>query len=116
MSKKKPIKQTMKHKGWVGFLMVLQALPIPVTLFSVPFSLITAGNIEIMMEISLGYTVCFLATMILAGTYTVTYIVSLALTVKTKKLSILTFLPLIQLALTAICLFAGIRMEQAMYL
>ena len=118
MSKKRMMKQTMKHKGWVGLVMTLQALPIPVSFVSIPFSLITVTeqNVEKMMEISLGYTVFFLATMILAGLYAITWIASLLLTIKTKKLSILTFLPLIHLALTAICLFLGLRMEQSMYM
>lgn len=115
MKKKKPIKQTMKHKGWVGLLMTLQALPVPVTLFSVPFSMISMANINAMKETSTFYAAFFVLTMVLFGAYTLTYALSIFLTVKRKKLCIFTFLPLIHLFVAILCIAIGLRWEQTYY-
>ena len=88
------------------FLFIVFAIPIPVSLISIPFSLINIVTIFVsgeggmnwsktIADIGLLGAAIFLFVMILFGIYPLTYVTSLVLTVANKKLLLLSFLPLV---------------------
>ena len=82
-------------------LFVVQALPIPISLFSIFATLMSiAGLLEHGDPAPILLSIVALLTMILAGTYTITYITSFIVYHDTKKLSFVSFLPLIHLTVT----------------
>jgi len=84
-------------------LFVLFAVPIPLSLLTIPFSLINFVGIFIGESETKGWTVdviFFIIVMILAGTYSITYVLSLIITLKTKILSSLSFLPVAHIIIT----------------
>ena len=82
-------------------LFVIFAIPILFSLYSIPFSLISIGTLKVWNVVS----ILFLIAMILAGTYLVTYIISLIFTLKNKKLSFLSFLPMAHIILFLLSMF-----------
>ena len=82
-------------------LFVIQALPIPVSLISnIGTIMAIAGLLEHGDSAPILISIVAIATMILSGTYTITYITSFIVYHDTKKLSFVSFLPLIHLAVT----------------
>jgi len=89
--------QMEKHKVAIVVLFIIFALPIPVSLLSWIGTIISAANIGVMD--STVHTTIALSTMLLAGTYPVSYIVALVYTLKSGKISLLSFLPLLHIVL-----------------
>ena len=94
-------------------IFLLFAIPIPVSLVSIPFSLINIGSIFIpeheginslkgFNNIEIIEMILFIIVMILAGAYSITYIISLIITLKRKAISLLTFLPILHFTLFGI--------------
>ena len=84
-------------------VMILQALPIPLSLISIPGSLISLADFGMTAELYSTWTaVCAVATMALAGTYTISYIVAAIMTAVRKRLGWVSLLPALHLVMTAL--------------
>ncbi len=88
----------MKNKAWITILFIFQALPIPISQISILGSIISIANIG-MAESFLEMIIPIIA-MLLAGAYTIPYIIALRLTIKNKKIHIYSFVPIMHLAPT----------------
>lgn len=90
-------------------LLILFALPIPLTvkaligIFMSPF--------DILENYSFGFQFITLFTVLLACTYLVSYVISLVATLKNKKIKLISFLPLLHIALFCIFAFVSIQLE-----
>ena len=89
-------------------LFVVQALPIPVSILSLFGSFVTLAGIYMMNRLEAVLLVIFL---LLVHSYLITYIISLLQFRKTKKLSFLSFLPLIHLTVTIMLYYLWIFSE-----
>jgi len=93
----------MKNKLFVTVLFVVLALPIPISLITILGSIISIANIG-MAENNLSVVIPII-TMLLAATYTITYIISLLITIKNKKINMCSFFPIMHLVVTALFFF-----------
>lgn len=94
-----------EHKTSIVILFIFFALPTPLSLISWIGTLISVANIG--MTNWSEFSQCIqglvaLITMLLAGTYLVTYIISLGATLKNKKISLISFLPMLHIVLFSI--------------
>ena len=90
----------MKNKAMMWGAMLLQALPIPISLITILGSIISLANIGVMIEQSLFVTIVSTISMMLAGTYSLTYLFSAIKTFANKRLSFISFLPAIHIIVT----------------
>lgn len=90
----------MKNKVFVIILFVIFALPIPFSLITILGSLISLANI--FMADSILEAIILIVIMLLPGTYSISYIVSLNLTINKKKIGIYSFIPIVHLAVVAL--------------
>ena len=95
----------MKNKAILLGIMILQALPIPISLITIIGSTISFANIGVVIEQSVFLAVVSTISMLLAGTYTLTYIFSAIKTFSKKKVTLFSFLPIVHI-LVAIGFFA----------
>ena len=91
----------MKNKAMIWGVMILQALPIPISLITILGSIISLANIGVVIEQSLFVAVVAAISMMLAGTYSLTYLFSARKTIADKRLSFISFLPVIHMIVTA---------------
>lgn len=90
-----------KPLTWV--VMILQALPIPLSLITILGSLISLANIGMTAEqYGPWVTVCAVAAMLLAGTYAIPYVVAAVVTAVRRRLGWVSFLPVLHILLTAV--------------
>ena len=89
----------MKNKFLTIILYIIQAIPIPFSLISILGSIISLANIGMADSVA-NVVVAFLA-MLFAGTYTITFFVSLAFTIAKKKIGFYSFLPVMHIIVTA---------------
>lgn len=75
----------MKNRIILWGLMLLQMLPVPISLITILGSMISLANIRVVIEQSIFLAVVFIVAMILAGTYTVTYVFSAIHTFSKRK-------------------------------
>ena len=94
------------------FAMILQALPIPYSLMTVLDSVISIANISAVAGNSVVVAVLATVTMLLAGTYTVTYVYSARKTFSEKRISPISFLPLAHIVLAFVFLTLWIIAEE----
>lgn len=99
------------RKILVILLFILFALPIPLSLISWIGTIISVANMSminwsILSECLQG--IVAVIAMLLAGTYLVSYIISLCATWKNKKITIISFLPLFHIVLFSIFYFVGV--------
>ncbi len=92
----------MKNKVLMWVVMILQTLPIPISLITILGSIISLANIGVMVEQSLFVAVVAAIFMILAGTYSLTYLFSAIRTFANKRISFVSFLPIVHIAVTAV--------------
>ncbi|MBQ3507942.1 MAG: hypothetical protein IJA91_05265 [Clostridia bacterium] len=84
-------------------VMILQALPIPLSLMTIIGSLISLANLGMTAEQYSPWTaVCAVVTMILAGTYVIPYVVAAVMTAVRKRLGWVSFLPVLHIVMTAV--------------
>lgn len=103
-----------QNKLLIWGIMILQALPIPLSLISILGSLISLANMGMTAELYSPWTaVCAVATMILTGTYTIPYAVATVMTAARKRLGWVSFLPAFHLLLTAVFCVLWIMSEGA---
>ncbi len=102
----------MKNKVLYVIYYIIMALPIPISLVSWIGTLISVadmGMTKINGIIEFIYCVVALLTMLLAGTYAITYCYSL-LNIKKKK-AIITLLPILHIIITGVMLFIWYSFE-----
>ena len=92
----------MKNKVLMWGVMISQALPIPISLITILGSIISLANIGVIVEQSLFVAVVAVIFMILAGTYPLTYLFSAIWTFANKRISSVSFLPVVHIAVTAV--------------
>ena len=92
----------MKNKVIMWTVMILQALPIPISLITILGSIISLANIGVMIEQSLLVAIVAAISMILAGTYSLTYLFSAIKTFADKRISFVSLLPVVHIAVTAL--------------
>ena len=92
----------MRNKTMMWVVMILQALPIPISLITILGSIISLANIGVMVEQSLFVAVVATIFMILAGTYSLTYLFSAIKTFTNKRISFVSFLPIVHIAVTVV--------------
>ena len=89
-----------ESKALIVLLIVVFALPIPLSLLSWIGTLISIANIGMTYRIHGAlYTYLFIAAMLLAGTYLITYVIFLLITLKKKSISLISLLPLAHIIL-----------------
>ena len=94
---------------WV--VMILQALPIPISLITILGSVISLANISVITEQSLFVAVVAVIFMILAGTYSLTYLFSAVKTFSKKRISFISFLPIVHIIITVVFMVLWIANE-----
>ena len=102
----------MKNKALIWTVTVIQALPVPFSLITILGSIISLANIGMLSDQSflLAFTAVF--SMLLAGTYSITYIVSIINTFHKKKISIISFLPIVHIIVTLMFFAMWISLEK----
>lgn len=96
---------------------ILLAIPIPLSLISwlgtiMAVASIGMSNVTSVLDVML--TIVSFITMAIAGTYPVTYVLSLTITLKHKKSSILSFLPVFHILLFFVLFHLWIFLENEM--
>jgi hypothetical protein len=102
----------MKKKAILCGLMIVLALPVPISLITILGTIISLANISVVLEQSVLLATFATTSMILAGTYTLTYVFSAINTLKQKKISFISFLPILHIALTIVFFALWIITEQ----
>lgn len=92
----------MKNKVMMWVVMILLALPIPISLITILGSIISLANIGVMIEQSSFVAVVATIFMILASTYSLTYIFSAVKTFSKKRISLISFLPIVHIIVTVV--------------
>ena len=92
----------MRNKTIMWVVMILQALPIPISLITILGSIISLANIGVVVEQSLFVAVVAAIFMILAGTYSLTYLFSAIYTFSKKRISFISFLPIVHIVVTVV--------------
>ena len=101
----------MKNKAIMRGVMILQALPIPISLITILGSIISLANIGVIIEQSLFVAVVATISMILAGTYSLTYLFSAIKTFANKRISFVSLLPIIHIVVTVVFMILWIINE-----
>ena len=101
----------MKNKVMIWVVMILQALPIPISLITILGSIISLANISVMIEQSLFVAIVAAISMILAATYSLTYLFSAIKTFANKRISFVSFLPIIHIVVTVVFMILWIINE-----
>ena len=102
----------MKNKALIWTVTVIQALPVPISLITILGSIISLANIGMLSDQSFLLAFSAVFSMLLAGTYSITYIASTINTFHRKKLSIISFLPIAHIIITLVFLVMWISLEK----
>ena len=105
----------MKKKIALWALTIVQAIPVPISLITILGSIISLANIGLVMEHSVLLALVSVEAMMLAGTYTLSYILSVVLTFSKGKISLVSFLPLFHLIATGIFFALWVLLEYLYY-
>ena len=92
----------MKNKALIWTFTVIQALPVPISLITILGSIISFSNVGILSAQSFWLAFAAKVSMFLAGTYSITYILSTICTLYKKKLSVISFLPIVHITITLV--------------
>ena len=92
----------MKNKALIWTVTVIQALPVPISLITILGSIISLANIRMLSDQSFLLAFAAVFAMLLAGTYSITYIASTINTFHKKKLSLISFLPIVHIIVTLV--------------
>lgn len=101
----------MKNKVLIWTITITQALPVPISLITILGSLISLANIGMLSEQSILLAIVAVSSMLLSGTYSITYIISTINTFRKKKLSIISFLPIVHIIITLVFFAIWIFLE-----
>lgn len=89
----------MKNKKLIWTIFIIQAIPIPISFISIIGSLVSFANISILVEKSMLLAAAATLAMFFAGTYSVTYIFALIKTINSKRITFISFLPVLHILL-----------------
>jgi hypothetical protein len=81
-------------------VVLLQSIPVPFSLLTLIGSVVSLANICQTAEQSLIVAVIAVLTMLFSGSYSVTYLFSAVKTLLSERITFLSFLPLVHLAVT----------------
>ena len=101
----------MKNKALIWTVTVIQALPVPISLITILGSIISLANIGMLSDQSFLLAIATVLSMLLAGTYSITYIASTINTFHKKKLSLISFLPIVHIIITLVFFIIWISLE-----
>ncbi len=102
----------MKNKTGIWIITIIQALPIPVSLITILGSIISIANISMLSDQSYLLAMVAVFSMLLAGTYSITYTLSTFYTFRRKKLNIISFFPIFHILITLAFFVAWISLEK----
>ncbi len=102
----------MKNKAAIWTVTIIQALPVPISLITILSSIISLANIGMLSDQSILLAIAAVLSMLLAGTYSITYVASTLYAFRKKKLSIISFLPIFHLLITILFFVAWISLEK----
>ena len=102
----------MNNKVLIWTVTVIQALPLPVSLVTIIGSMISLANIGMLFDYSFLLAISSVLSMFLAGTYSITYIASTINTFRKKKLSFISFLPIVHITITLVFFVMWISLEK----
>lgn len=91
---------------------IIFALPVPISLITIIGSIISLANIDMLAGQSFLLAIVAELSMFFAGTYSITYVVSIINTFRKKKLSIASFLPVFHILITLVFFFAWTYLEK----
>ena len=106
----------MKNKALIWTVTVIQALPVPISLITILGSIISLANIGMLSEQSFLLAFAAVFSMLLAGTYSITYIASTINTFHKKKLSLISFLPIVHIIITLVFFIIWIFLEKNLFI
>ncbi len=92
----------MKNKFRIWIVTFISAIPLPFSLISILGSIISIANIGAKANDSVALVIVAVISMVLAGTYSITYILTTAFTFLKKRLSLINYLPLLHILLTVV--------------
>lgn len=98
----------MKNKITVIIMYLILALPVPISLLTWIGTIMSVASIGMLKIDNVGVLITTLvafSAMILAGTYPVSYSVSLYKTIENKRLKLVSFLPVAHILLAAIMIY-----------
>ena len=102
----------MKNKALIWTVTVIQALPVPISLITILGSIISLANIGMLSDQSFLLAFAAVFSMLLAGTYSITYIASAINTFHKKELSLISFLPIVHIIITLVFFIIWISLEK----
>lgn len=92
----------MKNKLWIWIVTVAYAIPLPISLITIPASVISIANIGATADKSVALAIVFVIFMVLAGTYLITYVITTIFTFCKKRLSVINLFPLFHILLAIV--------------
>ena len=111
MSKLKGDRQ-MKNKPAIWIVTILQALPVPISLFTILGSIISLANIGVLYDASPFLALVSVLFMVFAAIYPEIFAASTFITFFKKKLSVISFLPALHMIITLALFVAWISLEK----
>ena len=102
----------MKNKVLLWAFTIILSLPVPISLITILGSIISLANIGMLSENSFLLALVAAVSMLLAGTYSITYTISTISTFRNKKISIASFAPVFHMLITAVFFVAWIILEK----
>ena len=102
----------MKNRTLIWTVTAIQALPVPISLITILGSIISLANIGVLSDQSFLLAFAAVFSMLLAGTYSITYIASTINTFLKKKLSLISFLPIVHIIIMLVFFTIWISLEK----
>ena len=92
----------MKNKLGIWIVSAVYAIPIPISLITILGSIISIANIGATANESVVLAIVSVVSMVLAGTYSITYVITTAFTFRKKRLSFINLFPLFHIILAVV--------------
>lgn len=102
----------MKNKPAIWIVTILQALPVPISLFTILGSIISLANIGVLYDASPILALVSVLFMVFAAIYPEIFAASTFITFFKKKLSVISFLPTLHIIITLVLFVAWISLEK----
>ena len=92
----------MKNKLWVWIITVIYAIPLPISLITILGSIISIANISATANESVVLAIISVISMVIAGAYSITYVITTVFTFLKKRLSFINLFPLFHIILAVV--------------
>ena len=92
----------MKNMPGIWIVTVVSAIPLPISLITILGSIISIANIRATADESVVLAIVSLISMVLAGTYSITYVITTIFTFHKKRLSFINLLPPLHILLAIV--------------